>query len=152
MSYINRRRSFLNSLKDPKGENEVNIHRQVNTEQLLERFLIILHQLIILHFPPSPGSLFCAKPCWEMKSKHNTQSGLENNQVYINGIEWYLEKHGSQKILAPSQNLRSVFDGSQSLIFKWFFRSTCNLSGSKLIKARKSRVSNFDQNFGLAVS
>jgi len=35
------------------------------------------------------------------------------------GIEWYLKKRGSQKILAQSRNLGSVFDGSRSL--KFFF-------------------------------
>ena len=36
------------------------------------------------------------------------------------GGEWYLEKCGSRKILAGSQNLESVFDKSQSLVFSWF--------------------------------
>ena len=36
------------------------------------------------------------------------------------GGEWYLEKRGSQKILAGFRNLESVFDKSQSLIFAWF--------------------------------
>lgn len=31
------------------------------------------------------------------------------------GIEWFLEKCGSQKILAPSQNLRSIFIGLEIL-------------------------------------
>ena len=34
--------------------------------------------------------------------------------------EWYLEKRGSQKILAGPQNLGCFFDKSQSLIFSWF--------------------------------
>ena len=38
----------------------------------------------------------------------------------IRGGEWYLEKRGSQKILAGSRSLGSVFDKSQSLVFAWF--------------------------------
>ena len=39
------------------------------------------------------------------------------------GIEWSLEKRGSQEILARSRNLGSaVFDGSRSLVFGWFLR------------------------------
>ena len=38
----------------------------------------------------------------------------------IRGGEWYLEKCGSQKILAGSRNLGSVFDKSRSLVFAWF--------------------------------
>ena len=34
--------------------------------------------------------------------------------------EWYLEKRGSRKILAGSQNLRSVFEKSWSLVFARF--------------------------------
>ena len=36
------------------------------------------------------------------------------------GGEWYLEKRGSRKILAGSQNLGSVFSKSRSLVFSWF--------------------------------
>ena len=32
------------------------------------------------------------------------------------GIEWFLEKSWSQKFLARSRNLGSVFDGSRSLV------------------------------------
>ena len=38
----------------------------------------------------------------------------------IRGGEWYLEKRGSRKILAGSQNLKSVFDKSRSLVSAWF--------------------------------
>ena len=38
----------------------------------------------------------------------------------IRGGEWYLEKRGSRKILAGSQNLGSIFDKSRSLVFSWF--------------------------------
>ena len=48
--------------------------------------------------------------CWEAFPTHTVQ-----------GIEWYLEKRGSRKILARSWNLGSVFDGSRSLVFEWFF-------------------------------
>ena len=41
--------------------------------------------------------------------------------VKIMGAEWYLENRGSQKLLIQSQNLRSLRDGSQSLVFLWFF-------------------------------
>ena len=40
-------------------------------------------------------------------------------ELHMRGAEWYLEKHGSPKILAGSQNLRSVFDHSRSLVFAW---------------------------------
>ena len=36
------------------------------------------------------------------------------------GGEWYLEKRGSRKSSAGSQNLGSVFDKSRSLVFAWF--------------------------------
>ena len=36
------------------------------------------------------------------------------------GGEWYLEKRGSQKILAGSRNVGSVFDKSRSIVFAWF--------------------------------
>ena len=36
------------------------------------------------------------------------------------GGEWYLEKHGSRKLLAESRNLESVFGKSRSLVFAWF--------------------------------
>ena len=39
---------------------------------------------------------------------------------HVRGGEWYLEKHGSRKILAGSRNLGSVFDKSRSLVFAWF--------------------------------
>ena len=38
----------------------------------------------------------------------------------MRGGEWYLEKRGSRKILAGSQNLGSVFDKSRNLVFAWF--------------------------------
>ena len=37
------------------------------------------------------------------------------------GGEWYLEKRGSQKILAGSQNLGSVFDKSEVSFFHGLF-------------------------------
>jgi len=36
------------------------------------------------------------------------------------GIEWFPEKQVSQKIFAPSQNLRNSCDTSRSLVFRWF--------------------------------
>ena len=36
------------------------------------------------------------------------------------GIGWFFEKCGSRKTLAWSQNLGSVCDSSQSLLFRWF--------------------------------
>ena len=39
---------------------------------------------------------------------------------HVRGGEWYLEKHGSRKILAGSRNLGSAFDKSRSLVFAWF--------------------------------
>ena len=41
-------------------------------------------------------------------------------ELHVRGGEWYLEKRGSRKILAGSQNLGSVFDKSRSLFFAWF--------------------------------
>ena len=39
---------------------------------------------------------------------------------YVRGGKCYLEKLGSQKILAGSRNLGSVFDKSRNLVFAWF--------------------------------
>ena len=44
-------------------------------------------------------------------------SSLERN---FSGVEWFLKKHGSQKILAQPQHLGSICEGSQSLVFRWF--------------------------------
>ena len=41
----------------------------------------------------------------------------------FSGVEWFLKKCGSRKILAQPQHLGSDCDGSWSLIFRWFCAS-----------------------------
>ena len=44
----------------------------------------------------------------------NKYTFLPGKSIFkLRGIEWFLEKRGSRKILARSQNFRNVFDGSQ---------------------------------------
>ena len=64
--------------------------------------------------------------------------------VIIRGGEWYLEKRGSRKILAGSQNLGSVFDKSRSLVFSWFaftFFESRNFSPKSLGLGFLTRIS-----------
>ena len=60
------------------------------------------------------------------------------------GGEWYLEKRGSRKILAGSQNLGNVFDKSRSLVFSWFvftFFESRNFSPKSLGLGFLTRIS-----------
>ena len=66
-------------------------------------------------FPEVGNVLFHRTPC--AMSNIVTINGLTCN---IRGVEWYLEKRGSRKILVESRNLESGFDKSRSLIFAWF--------------------------------
>ena len=63
-------------------------------------------------------------------------SGMGHIVTMYRGGEWYLEKLGSQKILAGSRNLGSIFDKSRSLIFSWFaftfFESQARISNQDL--------------------
>ena len=56
------------------------------------------------------------------------------------GSEWYLEKCGSQKILSGTQNLGSVYDKSQSLIFWWFVFTFLSLK--TFFKESRAQISN----------
>ena len=44
-------------------------------------------------------------------------NGSLNNWLKSGGIEWFLEKRGSRKIVSRSRNLRSVCDGPRNLVF-----------------------------------
>ena len=51
---------------------------------------------------------------------HKQSVNFKNLSTFLSkarGGEWYLEKSGSRKILAGSQNLGNVFDKSRSLVF-----------------------------------
>ena len=63
------------------------------------------------------GSLPCSERFFSGDSGFSLS--LKNNTWVVNG-SYNLEKHGSQKILAGSRNLGSVFDESRSLVFAWF--------------------------------
>ena len=45
---------------------------------------------------------------------------MRKDKTHLRDGEWYLEELGSQKILAGSRNLGSIFDKSQNLVFAWF--------------------------------
>ena len=79
--------------------------------------------LIIFFLEMRDGKKVNVLPSWTCFSEnvlriYNIIAFFES--VKWRGGEWYLEKRGSRKILAGSQNLGSVFDTSRSLVFSWF--------------------------------
>ena len=70
--------------------------------------------------------------------------------VFIEGIEWYLEKRGSRKILARSRNLGSAFDGFRNLVFERFLRLGVSIFFYQRIS--ESQICRFLFPFGLQES
>ena len=56
------------------------------------------------------------------------------------GGEWYLEKRGSRKPLAPSRNPGSVFDKSEVSLYLSFFFFVGGVGGVGLLGASECRL------------
>ena len=70
---------------------------------------------------PTTNSTHVWRRCWDLNPGHiGGRRVLLCHPCLSRGGEWYLEKRGSRKILARSQNLGSIFDKSRSLVFAWF--------------------------------
>ena len=68
------------------------------------------------------GSIFLSRPCKKRNVWKLLKLGLisgYSKPIRKRVIEWCFDKRASRKILARSQNLRSVLDGSRSLVFGW---------------------------------
>ena len=68
------------------------------------------------------GSIFVSRPCKKRNVWKLLKLGLisgYSKPIRKRVIEWCFDKRASRKILARSQNLRSVLDGSRSLVFGW---------------------------------